>query len=127
MGTYRYISIIAACLIAAALLACGGGKEPVVSQACINHLESLLLVTGDLPSTIKPVREKHFDDWEPKEFAIFVAWFDGAGLQVADFNRSPCDTFFEDFGEWWESDSGTKFQEKIEKWLETDEGKRHAR
>ena len=125
MKIRHFLSTIVLSLVAAVLLACGGGKEPVASAECIEYLEDFATLMDEPASTIKPARERHFEDWELEEFVIFWKWIDRTETQGAIYYRPPCEAMSDSLKEWLESDSGKKFQEKLEKWLETDEGKRY--
>ena len=127
MKIRHFLSTIVLSLVAAALLACGGGKEPVATAECIEYLEDFATLTGEPAATIKPAKERHFEDWGTEEYIIFWKWVDGTETQGANYNRPPCDALLDGLEEWAKSDSGKKFQKELIEWAETEEAQKYLK
>ena len=127
MNARNIFLIITVCLVAAAPLACGGGKEPLASEECFEYLEWVTSMHSEDTSALKPITERHVEDWSYEEVAIFTEWTDAMGERKIDIKIDPCDTFFERIEEWAYSESGQEFVVEYEKWLETDEGQKYMR
>ena len=127
MDARNYFRVIVVCLVAAALLACGGGKEPLASEECFEKLEWVTSMHSEDTSALKPIMERHIEDWSFEEVAIFTEWADSMGERKIDIESVPCDTFFERIEEWAYSESGQEFVDEYEKWLKTGEGQKNLK
>ena len=127
MDARNIFLVITVCMVAVALLACGGGKEPLASEECFEYLEWATSMHSEDTSALKPVAERHLEDWSFEEVAIFTEWADAMTKRKIDIEADPCDTFFERMETWLYSEPGQEFFDEYGNWLNTDEGQKYMR
>ena len=115
----------ALCLLAAALFACSGEREPVASDECHEFFEWLTEGHGGDTTALKPIRERHFEKWSFEEFARFAKWAEFMDARKIDIASEPCSKFFKRLEEWLNTESGQQYSENYLKWLDTDEGREY--